>query len=111
MLAPPLPVEARRRACPAQPRTGTAMDFLLDVWREACRHSEIGDSAASIAPLIARVLPVESLLVRRLDGQRGRLETAAFAGPGPAPEHPPLELGPTDMAALLALCRSSRLLH
>src|SRR5258705_13794088 len=102
MLAPPLPVEARRRACPAQPRTGAAMDFLLDVWREACRHSEIGDSVASIAPVLARVLPVETQLVRRLDVERGRLETAAFAGPAPPSGHARTELGSSQMQSLLA---------
>ena len=42
-------------------------DVLLDVWREACRHIEIHESAGTIAAMLAQHLPLACLLVRRLD--------------------------------------------
>ena len=51
--------------------------LLLDVWREVCRHIEIGESVARVAPILVRRLPVDLVLVRRIDFQRGSLETVA----------------------------------
>ena len=50
---------------------------LLDVWREVCRHIEIGDSVERVAPLLASRLPADLLLVRHLDVPRSHLETVA----------------------------------
>ena len=55
------------------------MDLLLEVWREACRHIEIGEFVARIAPPIARVLPFQSLFLRRIELERLRIETVASA--------------------------------
>ena len=41
--------------------------LLLDIWREIGRHIEIGEAAQRCAPVLARRLPVDRLLVRRLD--------------------------------------------
>lgn len=51
--------------------------LLLDVWREACRHIEIGESCATIASLLQPHLPIGQLLVRRFDWERGCVETVA----------------------------------
>jgi transcriptional regulator with GAF, ATPase, and Fis domain len=51
--------------------------LLLDVWREVCRHIEIGESVARVAPILARRIPVDLVLVRRLDVPRASLETVA----------------------------------
>ena len=51
--------------------------LLLDVWREIGRHFEIRETIERIAPLLARRLPVERILVRRLDLARSGVETAA----------------------------------
>ena len=51
--------------------------LLLDIWREVCRHLEIGESVARLAPILVRRLPVDLLLVRRLDVARSQLETVA----------------------------------
>src|SRR5215472_6304781 len=51
--------------------------LLLDVWREVCRHIEIGESVERVAPILVRRLPVHLLLVRRLDLPRFCLETVA----------------------------------
>jgi len=52
-------------------------EVLLKVWREASRHIGIGESTATITPVLANHLPLEQVIVQRLDLQRGRLETVA----------------------------------
>ena len=62
---------------------------LLKVWREACRHIEIVQSTETIARMLGGEMPVDLILVRRIDRQRGCLETVAtgLAGSGrPMPE-------------------------
>ena len=63
--------------------------LLLDVWREVGRHVEIGETAARLAPLLARRLPVDLLLVRRLDPTHSSVDTTAMGivrrDPGPLP--------------------------
>src|SRR5262245_29836048 len=55
--------------------------LLLDVWREACQHTEIAECVGRVAPLVARRFEADLLLVRRLDVSRSLVETVA-AGPG-----------------------------
>lgn len=50
---------------------------LLNVWREACRHIEIAESATAIAPMLSRHLPLDRLLVRRVDHHESFVETIA----------------------------------
>ena len=57
------------------------VELLLDVWREVGRHLEIQDSVDRIGPLIARRMPFESILVRVIDLERGRVETLVRAPP------------------------------
>jgi len=89
-----------------------SIEMLLGVWREACRHGAIGDSVASIAPIIERALPVDLLLVLRLDPGASRLETVAVAGrlafavaPGRR------ELVPGELQRFEAWCRTSAIAH
>ena len=74
--------------------------FLLDVWREACRHIEIPVSTATIAEMLLRQMPLEQLYVRRLDVHRACLETVAVGLPvqGDLPEAR-TELPPDVVAA------------
>jgi len=58
-------------------RTGNEMQLLLGIWREACSHIVIGEFLARVAPLLARELPFESLILRRIELDRLRLETLA----------------------------------
>src|SRR5262245_64188387 len=86
---------------------------LLDAWREAGRHLEIGDALAQVAPQLARRLPLDLVLVRRLDVARACLETlAAHACRGaPPPEAPRSELEPAELAAVLSWCSQGRVRH
>jgi hydrogenase-4 transcriptional activator len=52
----------------------------LELWREACRHLEMGEFAARVFPLLARHFPLAALLVRQIDPARGWVDTVAAAG-------------------------------
>jgi transcriptional regulator with GAF, ATPase, and Fis domain len=43
--------------------------LLLDVWREACRHIEIGESIKSIANRVAKHLPLQQLVVCHFESE------------------------------------------
>ena len=51
--------------------------LLLELWREACRHIEIGASLERIAPILRQRLPAAAILVRRIDLTRAGVETVA----------------------------------
>ncbi|MCB9850227.1 MAG: sigma 54-interacting transcriptional regulator [Phycisphaerales bacterium] len=53
------------------------MGLLLEVWREACQHFDIAEFTARIMPLLTARIPIELLLVRRVDLRRTALETVA----------------------------------
>ena len=58
-------------------RNGDGHDhLLLGVWKEACRHIEIGESTLTIAA-IRRNIPLEQVLVRRFDLERSCPRTVA----------------------------------
>jgi transcriptional regulator with GAF, ATPase, and Fis domain len=85
-------------------------ELLLDVWREACRHIEITRSTGAIAGFLAPHLPIERILVRRIDPQRNCVETVA-AGPLPADRGPcdaRNECQPAQMEAILRWCRAGK---
>lgn len=51
--------------------------LLLDVWREACRNFGIADCVERIVPVLARRIPLQVMIVRRLDIRQNTLETVA----------------------------------
>jgi transcriptional regulator with GAF, ATPase, and Fis domain len=75
--------------------------LLLDIWREVGRHIEIGEAVARCTPLLARRVPVDQVLVRRLDLAHGGVETL---GPSPTRE----SLAPAVLQELAAFCRRQR---
>jgi hydrogenase-4 transcriptional activator len=87
--------------------------LLLEVWREVCRHIEIGESVARVAPLMVRRLPVDLVLVRHLDVQRSWIETMASGLE--SPDRPPLPprsvCSAEDMKQLLIWCKQEQILR
>ncbi len=83
------------------------MSILLDVWREACRHLDIGESVARIAPLLATRLPIEWVLVRRIDLEQQRIETVAtgVCGSEPPPTHRRTRCSAADLERVVTWCR------
>ena len=87
--------------------------LLLEVWREVCRHLEIGDSVERVAPPMARRMPVKLLLVRHLDVQRSLVETVASWCWRPLPNLPPPQSAcrPDDLKHLLSWCKQEQILR
>lgn len=86
---------------------------LLNVWQEACRHIEIGQATATIAAMLVEHIPVEQVLVRRIDTARSCMETV---GVGLAGSHRHLPDARTDCSAaelesLRAWCRGGKVAH
>ncbi len=85
---------------------------LLSVWQEACRHIEIGQSTANIAPMLVRHIPIEQVLVRRIDTIRSGLETVAVGLVDNLPHgglpNTRTECSPAELESLLAWCRGGR---
>lgn len=90
------------------------MSLLLAVWREVCRHREIGDVAERVARLLSEHIPVEYLAVRRLDLVQRRLETLAAVPCRAGAASPPAlrtELAAGEAEALLAWAHRGRVLR
>ena len=75
---------------------GHFQELLLGIWREACRHSEISQSTATIARMLASELPLGMLLVRWIDREHSTLETIAV---GQAGESLPPQIARTPCSA------------
>src|SRR5262245_43354854 len=88
------------------------MQLLLDVWPEACRHIEIGEFVARIAPRLAQRIPFQLLLVRRVELDRLRLETIASGVQDPRDLLPRArtECSKLEMDQVLRWCRSGEVL-
>lgn len=57
--------------------------LLLDVWREACRHIHIGESAETFLRLLREQMPVQGIVIHWVDAEHLRV-TVAAAVPGEA---------------------------
>lgn len=55
-------------------------ELMLDLWRAAGRQTDMAASTRSITPLLAHWMPVERLLVRRIEPERLCIETVGVAG-------------------------------
>jgi hypothetical protein len=53
-------------------------ELLLGVWREAARHTDITTSTTNIALLLAPYVPLQQVLVRRIEPERSCLETVGI---------------------------------
>ena len=86
---------------------------LLNVWQEACRHTEIGQSTANIAAMLAMHVPAEQVLVRRIDRTRSGLETVAvgFAGLRHRLGDARTDCSPAQLKTLLDWCRHGKVAH
>ncbi len=56
---------------------------LTNLWRETCRHIEIGESATTVGKILTNHMPIAQLLVRRVDSTRSCVETVAVAFSAP----------------------------
>src|SRR5688572_26572372 len=54
---------------------------LLSIWRETCRHIDLAESIETAAGIVAGVLPIRGLLIRRFDSATHAVETLAIGHP------------------------------
>jgi len=59
------------------------MNFLAQLWREVSLHLELSESVRRIAPMLAEHLPVQRVIVRKLERDPVRLTTVASANARP----------------------------
>ncbi|HXC49608.1 MAG TPA: sigma-54 dependent transcriptional regulator [Candidatus Limnocylindrales bacterium] len=86
--------------------------LLLEVWREACRHTDIATSTATIADLVSTRLPIDHIGVLAIDWNRARVQQRAGGlGDGGRPAALDRNLSDAEKALLLSWARSSRVLH
>ncbi|HEX4143833.1 MAG TPA: sigma 54-interacting transcriptional regulator [Pirellulales bacterium] len=87
--------------------------LLLDLWREACRHVHISEAVQRNARELFRGLPVDLVLVRRLELSRQAADTVAVGEchPGPAPGQHHSDFSAADFEQLLAWCRRCEVSH
>ncbi len=87
--------------------------ILLEVWREACRHIEIHNSTLTIAGLLTRQIPLEQIVVRRIESEPACILTVAAAPT--EPQSPIREnrrvFSKAEFKRLLSWGRSGRLLQ
>lgn len=85
--------------------------LLLDVWREVCRHLEIGESVERVASLMARRMPVKLILVRHVDVKRSLVDTVAdwSRHPGKEPPQPRSICTAEGLKSLLMWCKQARI--
>jgi hydrogenase-4 transcriptional activator len=87
--------------------------ILLEVWREACRHIEIDESALAIARLLATQMPLGQIIVRRVEAEPRCIATVAAAPPEadtPIAEHR-REFSADEFHRLAAWIKSGRLVR
>jgi hydrogenase-4 transcriptional activator len=86
---------------------------VLSVWQEACRHIDIKQSTTNIAPILMRHLPVEQVLVRRIDAAHSCLETVAIGMASQQRRLPDArtECSPAELESLMAWCRQQQVAH
>ncbi len=79
---------------------------LLNVWQEACRHIEISEMTRNIAPMLLHDMPLEQVVILRIDPGEGCLEAVALGFPGrkDAATVPHSECPKEDMDTLLSWC-------
>jgi len=93
--------------------SGVDRSALIDVWREACRHIEIQDSANTIGGILTKLMPIGQLLIRKIDRQRSCLETVAVGISVPDYLLPEARTSCDDRQYkdLLAWCLDRQILH
>jgi hydrogenase-4 transcriptional activator len=78
----------------------------IEVWREVCRQPELGSIARTIASLLRKHMPLDRVLVRQIEPDRGCLETVYDEQPADARN----DCSEPQIKQLLAWCRRGEVL-
>lgn len=89
------------------------MQFLSGIWREACRHIELGESIVRLANLVRRRVPADLVMVRRITVEEASIETVAVGSCGgvPVPRHARVTCPPAEMDRVTTWCREAAILR
>lgn len=89
------------------------MEISQHLWREICRHPEIGSALAKLAPALRAELPLGAILVRRFDLSRRRLETVGeeVLDEHVLPSHAHSDYNDVQIEAVLAWSRNGHVLR
>jgi transcriptional regulator with GAF, ATPase, and Fis domain len=89
------------------------LEQLVEVWREVCQHLEIAESIDRIAEAVAVRLPMDRLVVRRLDVARMHLETIAVGSlhAGGKGDRTHTQLEPRRLNAILRWAKTGEILR
>src|SRR4051812_41454598 len=63
---------------------GSALGIEAQLWREISQHLELEESLRRVAPLLRAVLPIDAVLIRRIEREPLRLTTVAAASCDPS---------------------------
>ncbi|MFO0947740.1 MAG: sigma 54-interacting transcriptional regulator [Planctomycetota bacterium] len=87
--------------------------LLLDVWREACQHIEIGELLDRVAPMLFKRLPIDAVLVRTLDLKNACVECLATSAREPAldPGRSKTECSSKELETLLEWHGHQKVVH
>ncbi len=87
-----------------------ARSLELEVWRAIWGQGGLQQALDRVAAIVARVIPCDHIVVRRLDPSQARIETAASAGTrgAPAPEWTRTDVTEEEMDEVVAWCLERR---
>jgi transcriptional regulator with GAF, ATPase, and Fis domain len=89
-----------------------SQSVLLNVWQEACRHIDIGQATANIAALLVQHLPIDQIVVRRVDRAKPCLETVAVGLTDRRQlSNARTDCSPMELEAILAWCRQGKIVR
>lgn len=54
-------------------------DLLLQVWREACRHSQIDEFTSIVGKMLLKRMSLDGILIRTVDLTKSRIQTVGMA--------------------------------
>jgi hydrogenase-4 transcriptional activator len=93
--------------------SGEGMNLELEAWRIVSRPARIEEVLERLAPLIARHVPVDLAVVRRIDVANSRLETAGAAcwGAGVLPRRARTPLPPPALERLMTWLATGEILQ
>ena len=89
------------------------MQLLLNIWREACRHMELGESIVRLSALVRQRVPADLVLLRRIVPDESLVETVAMGSSGdmPVPQHARAECTPSEIHHIISWCRQESILR
>lgn len=89
------------------------VDIPLQLWREICRHPEIGSALSKLVPYLRSELPLKAVIVRRFELSRRQLETVGEEARDERDlsQHPHTDYNDVQLESVLAWCREGLVLH